>query len=178
MFAFDAHGRTYSEVFKQENPPRLVVYDQGFKGYSQWEYLPFSPHPLTRQELKARKLAILKADLQKAEDQSSLLCLPLELLRRACKENSLDFSDSTVSFLSQWNTSQALLLPDNYSLEPNLQRCLDTLDWGDVPDEVQKGCYWTTFILEELDKKLSRGSDMDLFKANEGGLPRRLAIRD
>lgn len=160
LYSFDATGTIHTEIFTQEMPDRYVVYDQGFRGYCQWADLPYSPLVHSEEDLEKRKMDLLKTELRSAEETSSPLCLPLELLRKACLINSLDFPDTTVDFLYTWNASNTLLMTHNSSLKSQVTQCLRAIDWNLVSEELLNGCYWTSYILHELDKRAAQGIDV------------------
>ncbi len=158
LFAFDSGGRVYAELFKSDTLSRLAVYDRGFSGYSVWADLPFSNE--TSPTLETLKLQKIKMDLARPLENSYALASPLNLLQGACKVNQIDFIECLLDFLYSWHTSQALLLPDECEGKSSLQKCMESLDWNQLPEDIRKGCYWTAFLLGRLQEMLPYEPDL------------------
>jgi hypothetical protein len=161
FFAFDPHGRVHSESFKQNQLSSMYMYDQGFGGYTVQAAIPFDADTPSRQDLENTHLNMLSLQLKQGDSSSPLtLAPPLLLLREACQETNVDFSEAAVALLDIWNKSPGWLLSSDKDLPAPLQKALTHLHWNKIPDQERKSLQWFCSFYRKMEPRLQQGEDL------------------
>lgn len=154
LFFFNPYGEIHSTIFRNDNLPSLVVYDDGFGGYAAHTPFPFHDFPSSRQDKEQAELLRVAVQLRQSLQQNSELSPPLQLLKDSVNEKG-DFVQVTLHFLQAWDASNQLLFNSSYlgKLHPIIQN----IDWNKVPQQQQYACGWFCVLLEEMETQLQEG---------------------
>lgn len=155
VFALDNFGRVHGEVFKGSNLKSMVIYDQGFGGYTAQASLPFST--IGRKEKEKFDFEILSAGLKQAMQSNPVLAPPLQMLKSACDKAQVDFTTTFLNFIMHWHQTHQLLMPKAESLEPNLKTVLSQFEWN---QQHLQACRWISLLFDRLDEPYKKGDDL------------------
>lgn len=133
IFVYDQAGRVLSESFFKGQLDSYIAYNKGFHGYS--VSLKFPLNILKEEEIEAKRIEKLKNDLNKAD----FLIPPLQLLKKACEDENLDFPDVFVKYLKSDEAD------------------LPTLDINLIPERELKTCAWISMLVPPIMKKIDEG---------------------
>jgi len=159
IFAFDPHGRVYSESYRQGNLGSLFIYDEGYGGYSVQAKLPFSDLR-NRKEKENALIITAKANLSEGIKTPGELSPPLQLLREACKKCDVDFVETAIEFLAYWDKTGHWLFPLEAPMPESLEKTIAEIDWDSVPRHIYNGCCWNATLFERLDPYLETKNDL------------------
>jgi hypothetical protein len=95
--------------------------------------------------------------LREALRDPMLLAPPLQLLSAAANRSGLDFADSTILLLEEWEQTQSWLYPAARPLPDKLQRLLANLDWAGLPPSTQRACSLSCMLLSGVEQELRAG---------------------
>jgi len=147
LFVYNPTGEIHLDTFRNGDLGTLIVYDQGFGGYTIQSSVISSP---SRQEREENLLDQLSVELRQATAVSSNLSPPLQLFRNACKLTEEDFVTTFLSFLKEWDLTHSWLYPNIGTLPENLRKVMGHLDWSSLPENDLKACQWVGPFIEEL----------------------------
>lgn len=154
FFVFDPWGHIYEESFRKDNLQTLLIYDNGFGGYAVQAHLPF---PSMGREVKEKaQLHFLGNQLRKhVEANSEILSPPLQLLKKACEQENIDFVDTCTNFLWKWNIGQKWIYSEGAD-----SKALASIDWNSIPKNDFKACCWISSLMPELENEVGNGKDL------------------
>jgi len=160
FMAVNSHGQLHIDTFPEGRLRSIIVYDEGFGGYSAQTKIPFtahSPSPGLAEEVKLHQLA---HNLRHFDLMENELSPPLELLKRACKKTGTDFVESFLNFLIAWDSSHKWLANGLMVFPEPLMRTLENLDWSSTAPEICQSCLWSTRIIPDLEIQMAGGVDL------------------
>jgi hypothetical protein len=157
LFSLDGHGRIHNEIFRMDNLPSLISYDEGFGGYALQSKIPHDEE--SRENLEKTDRSALTRDLRKYFETTQRLPLPLQLLFNASGKTQLDFAAATVDFLYFWNNNPGWILPKNAVLPKSLEILMQNIDWNSINETEKKGCYWTCKFFDQFEQNLKKNPD-------------------
>lgn len=159
MFAYDPCGQVFADSFSGSNQSALIVYDQGFAGYTVQTKIPFDEKSATRIEREQAHLDFLAANLKESLKKNPEISAPLKLLQNACNKIDADFISSCLKFLSWWNATNGWLYPEKIALPDNLIPLLENLDWNSISIKDRNGLYWIDTFFADFEHHLDTGLD-------------------
>lgn len=163
FFAFGRHGEVYSNVFRSNALTSLMSYDNGYLGYA--TQLKFPCLSQSRWDKEQASIHLLRNSLDEGIKEGSPLSPPLELLRRACEKNQLNFTETCIAYLADWNRSHQLLH----------SKIIPEMDWDALPENELKTCYWMAVLFPEIQSHLIQGKDfLELLQEREWPLVEQL----
>lgn len=140
LVAGDAHGRLSPPLLYSGGKENLIAYDGGFLGYGMIAEIPFY-EKASRHVVETLAEDAIKAELKKIAN--SPLTAPLEIIRKACLKQQLDFPEELVRFLSNWADQKKWLYHTGY------HPFFPSLDWGILPSGDLKALYWIASLIDE-----------------------------
>ncbi len=146
VFVYDRSGRVYCEAFLKGHLNSFVSYDKGFHGYATQFNFPLNIS--TREDMEAYQVQCLKNSLA----TNALCSPPLELLRKACKKQNLDFSEVLINYLTNIDASHEIVYNGDF--------CLPELDLQMIDPLQLKACAWISTLLPAIMQKLEKGHDL------------------
>lgn len=153
LFFFNAHGEIHSTYFKNDSLSSIMVYDDGFGGYSVQTVLPFEDFSSGRYEKEEAELFRIAVQLRQSLAQNASFVPPLNILKKYAEEAHRDFAEVIVRFLQAWENSSRLLF-DPVAYAPAL-----VLDWSQIPQKEQYACGWLCLLLDEMEIELKKGKN-------------------
>lgn len=107
LFARDPHGQMCSQSFRSDNLKSFLAYDDGFGGYAIQAELSFTSPAKERQQIDQGMTDAIASRLKKAIEERQELPAPLERFRQACDKAHVDFIDTFIALLAEWDQEQA-----------------------------------------------------------------------
>lgn len=138
LFAFDRHGRIYQQPFPTTS---MIVYDEAFGGYATPISIPFPSFAAGRKEKEMADQHTTKLLLREALNRSQTLAPPLEMLKKGCEKQRVDFVDTFMTFLQTWHQEGTVLMPHEYTLHVPLY-------WSQTE---LKGAQWISMLFDQLE---------------------------
>jgi hypothetical protein len=168
LFAFDVHGRVHAEPFGASQLHTLIMYDQGFGGYTTQASIPFASFEAAREIKERADRHFLTLELQKTLESNLTLSPPLQFLKNACQTAKADFVTALLDFLSLWDQSGQLLLPAQTKLPSTLSPIIEAMNWNQLSFTQIQGCQGVCLLLERLQEPLKRGENIyDFLQKNK-----------
>lgn len=144
FFAFDGHGRIEHQIIDHDDLHSYIAYDSGFGGYSIPLTFPYCS--LSLAEEKAADLAFLKNNLRDSLKLKRQLSPPLDFFKNICQENSLDFPETCINFLVEWQKSQKLIYDtEDFSV---ISSCKS------ISEKELIACHWISVLLQQIEPRL------------------------
>lgn len=163
LLSFDQFGRIHGETINNSSLPSLVVYDQGFGGYALQAELPYPPFKSGRMEKEDADRRILIEEIRQALESTPDLAPPLALFKNACIDADVDFVETFLDFLYQWQLSYQLLLPQTNHASP-LNKAIEKFQWNTSQDK--KACQWICQLFDRLEQPIRNGENLLKFLQN------------
>lgn len=157
LYAFDRHGRVHSECFNSAHPQNVISYDQGFGGYGLQIIIPF-PEFITSRTIKEKAWSFqLSKELDQLLARQPSICPPLHLFRKACEEAKVNFSQTLLEFLNDWNDCPNFLFKSHDNLSVSLKQALEKINYNELATDDLKACQWTALIFDQLEHSVKKG---------------------
>lgn len=156
LLFFNPYGEIHTAVFNHDHLSSLIVYDEGFGGYTVHAPFPFLDIPSGRNEKEQAELHRLAVQLRQSLQQSSELSPPLKLLKQAAQSLHRDPVETILTFLQAWDHSSHLLYEEPY--DAHMNSLAHAIDWSHVSQKERYACGWLCTLLEEMDAKLKQGA--------------------
>ncbi len=157
FIGFDIKGHITRQKFENGHFDSIIAYDNGFQGYTIKKDLRQIKQ--TQEETKENH-QIISGQLKIAADDQVELSPPLEMLHEASLQSHVDFADTTVLFLSEWDAAGTWLYPDNVKLSEQTEKMLSNLNWKSVPENEYNGAKWTVQLFDYLDPFMKEEPDI------------------
>lgn len=155
--AISNNGCVKMQKFPEGKSDSLLVYDEGFGGYSVHAPLPDLKNRMTSEDVEKAKIYNLSISLREALTQENSLANPLDLLKNACRKAETDFVETVILYLDAWNRSERLIVDDTLPLPVSVKFALTRIDWASIPKNHLKGCLWGYHILEAIQNEIFLG---------------------
>lgn len=160
LMAINSFGQVYIEKFPEGRMRSIIVYDDGFGGYSIQTKIPFAANFPSRTILEKAKFNQLTGFLQSDLPQNRELSPPLELFKRACEKTRSDLSNTFVEFFSIWHNSHQWLANGPLPFSDSLKHTLENLEWNSLSPEISQYCLLSTKIIPDVEVKMAKGADL------------------
>lgn len=154
FFAFDQHGSIFLETFPNNQWRSMIVYDQGFGGYSAQYKLPIMQ---SKEVLEKDSLNKLQAQISDSLHDIETFSPPLKLLYHASLKADKKFPNVAISFLENWENNHGWLLPNSHFFDEDTRAVLSHIDWNAISEKERKGCYWMHVIFSEVENETQKG---------------------
>jgi hypothetical protein len=172
LLAYDYFGRIYCQTYRYDNLKTLVAYDDGFGGYAALAAIPFDPQNGDREAKEKVIAALLTDELKRGSQNPSMLAPPLKMLFDACQKAHLDFAETCLEFLNDWNQCCTWIIPEKHTFKENAELAISHLDWDSIPSSDRKASFWSRQFFEEVDLLVQHGSHArDILTAKKWPLP-------
>jgi len=166
FFAFDPHGRIHFEQFVASHLKTMIAYDQGFGGYGVQTVVPIALFPTGRKEKENAEAEELIHTLKEALVHHPELSPPLKMMKQACERSALDFAETCVQFLVDWNAESEVIYHGTHLVK--LAVMAEKLDWDSVPPDDRHAIAWTYKLLTQLNHSIQQGEDIwDLLQKHQ-----------
>lgn len=150
IWAFNQQGQIFKEPFSSTTLGSLIVYDKGFGGYAIQTHIPLALSQEIFEQHLYKNLKPLLAD-------DAALSPPLKILKLACDQAQVDFTQTFIHFFQAWNQSQTLLLN---SSTPALSPILPHLQWNLLSYSERQACLWINRLFHQLSFSLRQGEEL------------------
>jgi hypothetical protein len=160
LFSFDPFGRVHSQTFRKDNLTSLMEYDNGFGGYTVQANIPIHSRNCSRLDLEKIQIDAITHELKQSLATDTLLSPPLKLLKEACEKTGVDFADTCIAFLREWNYSHGWLHPNRSSPNDAVEKALAQVDWDAAPLQVKNGCILSSLIFQVIEEDLKNDRDL------------------
>lgn len=169
LFFFNPYGEIQSASFKNDHLQSLIVYDEGFGGYTVQMPFPFDDLPSSRHDKEQAELLQLAAQLRISLQQDPDLSPPLKLFKNSVEvSNGPDFAKAILLFLQAWENSSQLLIRSH--IPDQLHPIIQHIDWNKLPQQEQYVCGWLCLLLDEMEQEMQQGKNF-LQVLDEKGWP-------
>lgn len=158
LLAFNSQGQVHGQTLQQGNVHSIVVYDQGYGGYSVQAHIPNDKESLSRLDKENYLYKALETQLSQGNEASEL-APPLKILKYACAIAHVDFAKTCLLFLAHWNKCQGWLYPETVSLPMDVERAMRALDWHQLTEQEREGCQLIQLLFDDLDPELRKGCE-------------------
>jgi len=158
LFAFDTYGRFHSENFSPEHLQALIVYEQGFGGYGVQFEIPMPSFSVGREDKEKAETYALTTQLRQALMTQPTLAPPLHFFEQACKKAGIDFCETFIHFLSEWNAHSNFLFQPYKDISPSLSNLFQHLQWENVSHQDKQATLWTLKLITELENAWQQGN--------------------
>jgi hypothetical protein len=159
LIAVNRSGQVHVDTFPADRQRSILVYDDGFGGYSVQSKIPFAANAPNLTLIEAAKLHRLTQNLDRLESKNGELSPPLEHLKLACEKAGTDFIEIFLHFLTAWNNSHHWLASETLPYPKHLIRTLENFDWKAIPKETFQSCFWMVNIISNLEAEMAQGKD-------------------
>lgn len=158
FFAFDCYGRLHGESFNSSHPQIITSYDQGFGGYGVQAVVPFPSFPTSREDKEKADAYALTLQLQQTLTQQPVLAPPLQIFEQACRQAQLDFAETLVQFLVEWNAQSGFLFHSEKPIANSLLAFFQHLNWQEVSNRDKQSIQWISYLLAQLEESWRQGT--------------------
>lgn len=163
----DRHGRMHSKKYSSGKFDHLVVYEEGFGGYTVQTPIPASSTSSNRQEKEKARANSLALQMKDAINSSTTLAPPLKFFGDACNKSQMDIATSLTEFFTSWKEGYRPLF-SSLEINSTLKKVLEQLDWSQVPEADVHACQWVCLLFEKLEYSLLQGEDLlNVLKTNQ-----------
>lgn len=164
---FDMHGRTHQEQFSPSQLKSLIAYDQGFMGFGVQIKTPLPSFPSAREDKEKERAHTLTKQIRETLKQNPALSPPLQFFEQACRKADVDFPESFVRFLIEWQGQPTFLASQTQTLSKESRKVLEHLEWKGLSKTDRQGILWTRQILNQLNERWNNGeSPLDHLEKN------------
>jgi hypothetical protein len=139
IYVLGPHGDIHHSFFSNESLQSLIVYDRGFGGYAVQEKITTLK---SRTELETETHQLIKNELNHAIQSQANLSPPLQILYDACMKANVNFSETCMEFLINWENTGSWLYPENapaFTAEQHLE----------IPTSYLSCCQWASFLFDD-----------------------------
>jgi hypothetical protein len=145
MVSFDARGQVWSHSFGNDHLHSYIAYEEGFGGYAVQSNLPFPNFLCGREQREAALFDYLAVEMRQAVSKQPELSPPLKLLQNACHKGGVDFIETLILFLRQWDNQHSWLYAEGSVLPKSMEIALKHINWQQHP---QEACQQTVLFFD------------------------------
>lgn len=159
LMAINEKGQVWVRPF--DKIESLISYDDGYGGYATRFELPASFLHNSSRISEELALEPLKEQLGRAQKENIELSPPLQMLRKACDKENLEFVPICIEYLSTWKSNYGWLFDPETPLSPELTTVLQNIEW----DSSYQGALWAAQVIQRIEDGMRRGNTAsDLLK--------------
>ena len=159
FYTFDSYGRLHSENFSSSQLQTLISYEKGFSGYGVQVEIPIPSFPVGREDKEKAEAHELTLQLRQALAQQPPLAPPLQFFQQACEKARVDFPDTFVQFLTEWNAHSTFVYHPSRMISEDVQGVLKHLDWKNLSRADKQAIEWTNRLLNQLEESWKQGEN-------------------